>query len=62
MPFPDETGDDDGLSLMEQEYMRSRSPAEEKRLGACFEDLNLGLALGDDDEEEVRFHCQSYAI
>lgn len=47
----DDIGDDDGLSLdMDQEYMRSRSP-EEKRGGAVFEDLNLGLDLGDEDEE-----------
>ncbi|KAF9245707.1 hypothetical protein BU15DRAFT_40761 [Melanogaster broomeanus] len=47
-PFRDE----DGLSLeMEQDYQRSRSPAEEKRVGALFEDLDLGLDLGDDDEE-----------
>ncbi|KAG1754775.1 uncharacterized protein EDB91DRAFT_1095537 [Suillus paluster] len=52
MPITDETGNDDGLSLaMEQEYMRSRSPTEEKRGGAVFEDLNLGLDLGDEDEE-----------
>ncbi|KAG1857596.1 hypothetical protein C8R48DRAFT_275865 [Suillus tomentosus] len=50
-PVEDETGDDDELSLdMDQEYMRSRSP-EEKRGGAVFEDLNLGLDLGDEDEE-----------
>ncbi|KAG1886013.1 hypothetical protein F4604DRAFT_1615146 [Suillus subluteus] len=50
-PVADEIGDDDGLSLdMDQEYMRSRSP-EEKRGGAVFEDLNLGLDLGDEDEE-----------
>ncbi|KAG2062416.1 hypothetical protein BDR06DRAFT_946576 [Suillus hirtellus] len=50
-PVDDETGDDDELSLdMDQEYMRSRSP-EEKRGGAVFEDLNLGLDLGDEDEE-----------
>lgn len=57
----DDIGDDDGLSLdMDQEYMRSRSP-EEKRGGAVFEDLNLGLDLGEEDEE-VRFRCQSYAL
>ncbi|KAG2155670.1 hypothetical protein DEU56DRAFT_906846 [Suillus clintonianus] len=51
-PIMGEIGDDDGLSLdMEQEYMRSRSPTEEKRGGAVFEDLNLGLDLGDEDEE-----------
>ncbi|OAX36756.1 hypothetical protein K503DRAFT_772216 [Rhizopogon vinicolor AM-OR11-026] len=45
------TDDNDGHSLeMEQEYMRSRSPAEEKRVGAVFEDLNLGLDLGDEEE------------
>lgn len=50
-PVADETGDDGGLSLdMDQEYMRSRSP-EEKRGGAVFEDLNLGLDLGDEDED-----------
>ncbi|KAG1835860.1 hypothetical protein DFJ58DRAFT_735422 [Suillus subalutaceus] len=50
-PVVDEIGDDDGLSLdMDQEYMRSRSP-EEKRGGVVFEDLNLGLDLGDEDEE-----------
>ncbi|KAG1793882.1 uncharacterized protein HD556DRAFT_1237217 [Suillus plorans] len=50
-PVEDETGDDDEVSLdMDQEYMRSRSP-EEKRGGAVFEDLNLGLDLGDEDEE-----------
>ncbi|KAG1774033.1 hypothetical protein EV702DRAFT_1032632 [Suillus placidus] len=50
-PVADEIGDDDGLSLdMDQEYTRSRSP-EEKRGGAVFEDLNLGLDLGDEDEE-----------
>lgn len=50
-PVADEIGDDDGLSLdIDQEYMRSRSP-EEKRGGAVFEDLNLGLDLGDEDEE-----------
>ncbi|KAG1904601.1 uncharacterized protein F5891DRAFT_1103542 [Suillus fuscotomentosus] len=50
-PVEDETGDDDELSLdMDQEYVRSRSP-EEKRGGAVFEDLNLGLDLGDEDEE-----------
>ncbi|KIJ22161.1 hypothetical protein PAXINDRAFT_178265 [Paxillus involutus ATCC 200175] len=44
--------DKDGSSLeMEQEYQRSRSPAEEKRVGTLFEDLDLGLDLGDDDEE-----------
>ncbi|KAG2118116.1 uncharacterized protein F5147DRAFT_566538 [Suillus discolor] len=51
-PLAGETGDDDELSLdMDQEYMRSRSP-EEKRGGAVFEDLNLGLDLGDDEDEE----------
>jgi hypothetical protein len=60
-PVADEIGDDDGLSLdIDQEYMRSRSP-EEKRGGAVFEDLNLGLDLGDEDEE-VRFRCQSYTL
>ena len=54
--------DNDGHSLeMEQEYMRSRSPAEEKRVGAVFEDLNLGLDLGG-EEEEVSFHSQSYVL
>lgn len=56
------TVDNDGHSLeMEKEYMRSRSPAEEKRVGAVFEDLNLGLDLGD-EEEEVSFHSQSYVL
>lgn len=42
----------EGLSLeMEQEYQRSRSHGEEKRVGTVFEDLDLGLDLGDDDEE-----------
>ncbi|KAG2076795.1 hypothetical protein BDR04DRAFT_1089028 [Suillus decipiens] len=50
-PVADETGDDGGLSLdMDQEYMQSRSP-EEKRGGAVFEDLNLGLDLRDEDED-----------
>ncbi|KAI6153985.1 hypothetical protein BKA82DRAFT_4096161 [Pisolithus tinctorius] len=41
----------EGFSLeMEQEYLRSRSPAEDKRVGALFEGLDLGLDL--DDEEE----------
>jgi hypothetical protein len=54
--------DNDGHSLeMEQEYMRSRSPAEEKRVGAVFEDLNLGLDLGG-EEEEVSFHSQPYVL
>ena len=45
-------GDKEGLSLeLEQEYQRSRSPGEEKRVGTVFEDLDLGLDLGDDDEE-----------
>ncbi|KIL01040.1 hypothetical protein PAXRUDRAFT_128455 [Paxillus rubicundulus Ve08.2h10] len=44
--------DKEGSSLeMEQEYQRSRSPAEEKRVGTLFEDLDLGLDLGDNDEE-----------
>ncbi|KAI6114907.1 hypothetical protein EV401DRAFT_2100772 [Pisolithus croceorrhizus] len=44
----------EGLSLeLEQEYLRSRSPAEDKRVGALFEGLDLGLDL--DDEEEVRY-------
>ncbi|KAF9225363.1 hypothetical protein BS17DRAFT_594171 [Gyrodon lividus] len=44
--------DKEGSSLeMEQEYQRSRSPAEEKRVGTLFEDLDLGLDLGDDGEE-----------
>ncbi|KAG2138677.1 uncharacterized protein EDB93DRAFT_1090446 [Suillus bovinus] len=52
IPVTDEIGDDDEASLdMDQEYMRSRSP-EEKRGGAVFEDLNLGLDLGDGDEDE----------
>ncbi|KAH7886191.1 hypothetical protein F5I97DRAFT_1928063 [Phlebopus sp. FC_14] len=47
-----EYSDREGLSLeMEQEYLRSRSPAEEKRVGTLFEDLDLGLDLGEDDEE-----------
>ncbi|KIJ66381.1 hypothetical protein HYDPIDRAFT_109396 [Hydnomerulius pinastri MD-312] len=51
MEYPD-FRDKEGLSLdMEQEYLRSRSPAEEKRVGTVFEDLDLGLDLGDDDEE-----------
>lgn len=41
----------EGLSLeLEQEFLRSRSPAEDKRVGALFEGLDLGLDL--DDEEE----------
>ncbi|KAF8559957.1 hypothetical protein OG21DRAFT_9919 [Imleria badia] len=44
--------DKEGLSLeLEQEYRRSRNPGEEKRVGTVFEDLDLGLDLGDDDEE-----------
>jgi hypothetical protein len=62
MSITDEIGDDDKLSLdVEQEYMQLRSPAEEKRVGAVFEDLNLGLDLGDEGEE-VSFHCQSYVF
>ncbi|KAG6380803.1 hypothetical protein JVT61DRAFT_5187 [Boletus reticuloceps] len=42
----------EGSSLeLEQEYQRSRSHGEEKRVGTVFEDLDLGLDLGDDDEE-----------
>lgn len=42
----------EGLSLeLEQEYQRSRSHGEEKRVGTVFEDLDLGLDFGDDDEE-----------
>ena len=42
----------EGSSLeLEQEYHRSRNPGEEKRVGTVFEDLDLGLDLGDDDEE-----------
>lgn len=42
----------EGSSLeLEQEYQRSRNPGEEKRVGTVFEDLDLGLDLGDDDEE-----------
>ena len=42
----------EGLSLeLEQEYRRSRNHGEEKRVGTVFEDLDLGLDLGDDDEE-----------
>lgn len=42
----------EGLSLeLEREYQRSRSHGEEKRVGTVFEDLDLGLDLGDDDEE-----------
>lgn len=42
----------EGLSLeLEQEYQRSRNHGEEKRVGTVFEDLDLGLDLGDDDEE-----------
>ncbi|KAH0837953.1 hypothetical protein J3R83DRAFT_6188 [Lanmaoa asiatica] len=42
----------EGLSLeLEREYQRSRSYGEEKRVGTVFEDLDLGLDLGDGDEE-----------
>ncbi|KAG6333697.1 hypothetical protein ID866_5394 [Astraeus odoratus] len=41
----------DGLSLeLEQEFMRSRSPTEDKRVGALFEGLDLGLDVDDDEE------------
>lgn len=51
-PDSAEFRDKEGLSLeLEQEYQRSRSPGEEKRVGTVFEDLDLGLDLGDDDEE-----------
>lgn len=44
--------DKEGLSLeLEQEYQRSRNPGEEKRVGTVFEDVDLGLDFGDDDEE-----------
>ncbi|KAF8140668.1 hypothetical protein EV363DRAFT_1393564 [Boletus edulis] len=44
----------EGSSLeLEQEYQRSRSHGEEKRVGTVFEDLDLGLDLGDDDEETL---------
>ena len=47
--------DKEGFSLeLEQEYQRSRNPGEEKRVGTVFEDLDLGLDLGDDDEEVWR--------
>ncbi|KAH7907035.1 hypothetical protein BJ138DRAFT_1070818 [Hygrophoropsis aurantiaca] len=36
---------------VEEEYLRARSPAEEKRVGGVFDDLDLGLDLGEDDEE-----------
>ncbi|KAG9313986.1 hypothetical protein JVU11DRAFT_4762 [Chiua virens] len=36
---------------LEQEYQRLRSYSEEKRVGTVFEDLDLGLDLGDDEEE-----------
>ena len=39
---------------LDQEYQRSRSPGEEKRVGTLFEDLDLGLDLGDDEEEVGR--------
>ena len=62
MSITDEIGSDDVRSMdMEEEYMLSRSPTEEKRVGAVFEDLNLGLDLGD-DEEEVSFHFQSHVL
>lgn len=62
MSITDEIGDDVKLSLdVEQEYMQLRSPAEEKRVGAVFEDLNLGLDLGEEGEE-VSFHCQPYVF
>jgi len=49
----------EGLSLeLEQEYQRSRSHGEEKRVGTVFEDLDLGLDLGDDDDEV--WHLFSY--
>lgn len=42
----------EGLSLeIEREYQRLRCHGEEKRVGTVFEDLDLGLDLGDDDEE-----------
>ena len=43
--------DKEGLSLeLEQEYLRSRTPSEDKRVGALFEDLDLGLDFDDDEE------------
>jgi len=46
----------EGQSLeLEQEYLRSRSPSEDKRVGALFESLDLGLDF--DDDEEVRVPC-----
>ncbi|KAG8219433.1 hypothetical protein J3R82DRAFT_358 [Butyriboletus roseoflavus] len=42
----------EGLSLeLEQEFQRSRGHGEEKRVCTVFEDLDLGLDLGDDDDE-----------
>ncbi|KAL4067339.1 hypothetical protein V8B97DRAFT_2009399 [Scleroderma yunnanense] len=41
----------EGLSLeLEEEYLRSRSPTEDKRVGALFESLDLGLDFDDDEE------------
>ncbi|KAH7930479.1 hypothetical protein BV22DRAFT_1055080 [Leucogyrophana mollusca] len=36
---------------VDEEYLRARSPAEEKRVGGVFDDLDLGLDLGEDEEE-----------
>jgi hypothetical protein len=42
----------EGLSPeLDQEYRRSRNHGEDKRVGTVFEDLDLGLDLGDDDDE-----------
>lgn len=48
----------EGISLeLEQEFERSRSPSEDKRVGALFEHLDLGLDL--DDDNEVNRPCLS---